>query len=181
MKDRYEMIKFNRFQRGQGSFDVHLQSLRDERYADEQCQVMDYSRLQRAVEKGLLDSRGWIFQERLLSSRVVHFGAEQKIVWECEHVRACETHPDVAPDGPASVALWTHFLEVKNFATKLKAGKDRGTESGVCHEWRTVVQLYSRMKLTFPTDVIVALSGSAQLVQNATGDEYLARSSSLPA
>jgi len=37
------------------------------------------------------------------------------------------------------------------------------------------------MKLTFPTDVIVALSGSAQLVQNATGDEYLARSSSLPA
>jgi hypothetical protein len=141
---------------------------------------MNYSRLQRAVEKRPLNFRGWVFQECLLCSRVMHFGAEQ-IVWECEHVRACETHPGVAPDGPASVALWTHFLEVKNFATKLKAGKDRGTESGVYHQWRTVVELYLRMKLTFPTDVIVALSGSAQLVQNATGDEYLARSSSLPA
>jgi hypothetical protein len=176
VKDCYEMIDFNRFQRGQGSFDERLQSLRDERYeryADVQCQVMDYNRLQRAVEKGPLNSRGWVFQERLLSSRVVHFGAEQ-IVWECEHVRACETHPCVAPDGPASVALWTHFLEVKNFATKLKAGKDRGTDSKIYHEWRTVVELCSRMKLTSPTDVTVALSGLAQLVHNATGDEYLA-------
>jgi len=144
MKDRYEMIEFNRFQRGQGSFDERLQSLRDERYVDEQYQVMNYSRLQRAVEKGPLNSRGWVFQERLLSSMVVHFGAEQ-ILWECEHVRACETHPDGAPDGPASVALWTHFLEVKNFATKLKAGKDRGAESEIYHEWRTVVELFSRM------------------------------------
>lgn len=176
VKDRYELIDFNSFQRGQGSFDERLQSLRDEhyeRYADGKCQVMDYNRLQRAVEKGPLNSRGWVFQERLLSSRVVHFGAEQ-IVWECEHVRACETHPDVAPNGPASVTLWTHFLEVKNLAAKLKAGKDRGTESEVYHEWRTIVELYSRMKLTFPTDVLVALSGLAQLVQNATGGEYLA-------
>jgi hypothetical protein len=30
MKDRYEVIEFNRFQRGQGSFDERLQSLRDE-------------------------------------------------------------------------------------------------------------------------------------------------------
>jgi hypothetical protein len=29
MKDRYEMIEFNRFQRGQGSFDERLQSLND--------------------------------------------------------------------------------------------------------------------------------------------------------
>jgi hypothetical protein len=46
MKDRDEMIEFNRFKRGQGSFDERLQSLRDERSANEQCQVMDYSRLQ---------------------------------------------------------------------------------------------------------------------------------------
>jgi hypothetical protein len=54
------MIDFNRFQRGQGSFDERLQSLRDERYgryADVQCQVMDYNRLQRAVEKGPLSPR----------------------------------------------------------------------------------------------------------------------------
>jgi hypothetical protein len=46
--------------------------------------------------------------------------------------------------------------------------------SEIYHEWRTVVVLYSRMKLTFLADAIVALSGLAQLVQNATRDEYFA-------
>ncbi|KAE9381914.1 HET-domain-containing protein [Stipitochalara longipes BDJ] len=144
-----------------------------------ECQVMDYGRLKRSVEDGPLNKRGWVFQERLLSSRVVHFGAEQ-IVWECEHVRACETHPDVAPDGPASVALWTHFLAKKNFARKLRKahqsqdGRELANREHVYQDWRTVVELYSRLKLTYATDALIALRGLVPVMEGAIEDEYIA-------
>jgi hypothetical protein len=76
--------------------------LSDEYLGNGSCQVMDYGHLQDIIENTPLSNRGWVFQERMLLSRVVHFGLEQ-VVWECEHRRACETHPDVAPDGPASI------------------------------------------------------------------------------
>ncbi|KAK8119941.1 uncharacterized protein PG998_004567 [Apiospora kogelbergensis] len=33
-------------------------------------------------------SRGWVFQERLLARRVIHF-CETELIWECRHVTAC--------------------------------------------------------------------------------------------
>ncbi|KAI2474515.1 HET domain containing protein [Pyrenophora tritici-repentis] len=37
--------------------------------------------------------RAWVFQERLLSPRIIHFGKEQ-LFWECHTSNACETFPD---------------------------------------------------------------------------------------
>ena len=36
-----------------------------------------------------LMSRGWMYQERLLSPRVLHFGATE-LVWECREATLCE-------------------------------------------------------------------------------------------
>jgi hypothetical protein len=36
--------------------------------------------------------RGWIVQERLLATRILHFGTQQ-VFWECHESRCCETHP----------------------------------------------------------------------------------------
>jgi hypothetical protein len=178
----FNRVDFHQFQRQEGSsFDERMRGLAKERFIVGQCQVMDYSRLHRTVVNAPLNSRGWVFQERLLSLRVVHFGAEQ-IVWECEHVKACETYPDTANKGPPNAALSTHFLDMKNFATELRKvrpgqvdraalGRKHGRDYA---SWRTVVELYSRLKLTFATDVLVALGGLAQVMKNAVGDEYLA-------
>ncbi len=40
--------------------------------------------------------RGWVLQERLLSPRVVFFGAN-KVAWECMTCTACECEPDLMP------------------------------------------------------------------------------------
>jgi hypothetical protein len=42
------------------------------------------------VEAGILNQRGWVFQERALSRRTVHFTANQAY-WECGDGVRCET------------------------------------------------------------------------------------------
>ncbi|KAH8660483.1 heterokaryon incompatibility protein-domain-containing protein [Xylariales sp. PMI_506] len=44
------------------------------------------------VTKTPLMKRGWVFQERFLAPRVLHFGARQ-MLWECATLDACETYP----------------------------------------------------------------------------------------
>lgn len=41
--------------------------------------------------------RGWVFQERFLAPRVLHFGARQ-MLWECASLDACETYPFGLPE-----------------------------------------------------------------------------------
>jgi hypothetical protein len=43
-----------------------------------------------------LHNRGWIFQERILSPRVIHFGKSQ-LFWECRELVACETYSKGLP------------------------------------------------------------------------------------
>ncbi|KAJ4005495.1 hypothetical protein NW766_011044 [Fusarium irregulare] len=44
----------------------------------------------RDVERGILNTRGWVFQERALSRRTIHFTSTQ-VYWECGHGIHCET------------------------------------------------------------------------------------------
>ena len=41
-------------------------------------------------------------------------------------------------------------------------------------EWRNIIQLYSRTRLTYSKDKLVALSGVARQFQSVTGDQYVA-------
>lgn len=45
-----------------------------------------------AVNSAPLSQRGWVFQERILSKRAVHFG--HQLYWECASLSACETFPE---------------------------------------------------------------------------------------
>ncbi|KAF4337521.1 serine threonine kinase [Fusarium beomiforme] len=42
------------------------------------------------VEQGILNTRGWVFQERALSRRTIHFTSKQ-VYWECGQGVHCET------------------------------------------------------------------------------------------
>jgi hypothetical protein len=44
----------------------------------------DLSDFRRGVDRAILNTRGWVLQERLLSRRILHFGAEM-LYWECCH------------------------------------------------------------------------------------------------
>ncbi|KAH7304630.1 heterokaryon incompatibility protein-domain-containing protein [Rhexocercosporidium sp. MPI-PUGE-AT-0058] len=180
--EKVEMVDYSQLKRNQGSnMDEMMRGLMSERIAVGYCQVVDYHRLERVVINTPLNSRGWVLQERILSPRIVHFGAEQ-IAWECEHIKACETYPDVAERGPPDATLSEQYLTIKNFVKNIRRVRPSEVSSTSVtskygqdyHHWRVVVELYSRLKMTYATDIQVALRGLAQVMQNEIGDVYLA-------
>ena len=133
------------------------------------CNVDDYLLLNRMIEDTELNTRAWVFQERLLSPRVVHF-AQNQVAWECKNGLACEMYPSGASAGPASVANWSHFWPIKNLAYEWST---KSTEA-IHADWRRAVHWYSGSSMTKRKDTLPALSGLAKVMQNVTGDKYLA-------
>ncbi|KAI0113929.1 heterokaryon incompatibility protein-domain-containing protein [Nemania sp. FL0031] len=52
----------------------------------------DISDFRRSVDRAPLNQRGWVLQERLLSHRILHFGADM-MYWECAQRAASELNP----------------------------------------------------------------------------------------
>lgn len=50
-----------------------------------------------SISNAPLSKRAWVCQERLLSPRILHFGATQ-MSWECMEMASCETVPERVPE-----------------------------------------------------------------------------------
>jgi hypothetical protein len=122
-----------------------------------------------------LNTRGWVFQERLLSPRILHFGKTQ-VVWECSHKLACETYPEQILEGPVGVLLWSYFWVVRSFVHNLIINEKPKSRKAIqpYWDWRLMVSIYSSLSLTKPNDRLVALSGLADMMKDSESDEYLA-------
>ncbi|KAH7247842.1 heterokaryon incompatibility protein-domain-containing protein [Fusarium solani] len=106
-------------------------------------------------------SRGWTTQERLLSRRILHFGANF-IFWECTQGYATETDPDRLDSSHEP----TDFLMIKELhASKLE---------DVMQFWYRFVSKYSLKKFSFDLDRLPALSGIAAIVQDRCQQKYIA-------
>jgi hypothetical protein len=92
--------------------------------------------------------RAWVFQERLLSTRILHFGPEE-MLWECMSCETCECGASHDLHGKHLVSPW----ESPTFSHTLTDG------------WHTAVSVYSKLTLTFETDIFPALQGIAKRVQ----------------
>ena len=134
------------------------------------------------IEKARWNTRGWTFQERLLSKRVLHFTA-RKIFWECRVANAteeneppldpgyrtpwlregcyCESGPLVKQNVGASNACFdTWYSIISKYAVELPS---RGRE--------LTVSRYSSRELSYETDVLPALSGLAHSFKAIHGVE----------
>lgn len=100
-----------------------------------------------------LAKRGWALQERLLPPRSLHFTATQ-LVWECHTKVACESFPEEFPNSLIQT-MWK-----KRPVTYLL--------------WPFIVETYSLCNLSYSKDKLVAISGLARIIQDQTGDEYVA-------
>lgn len=218
----------------------------------------DVSDFQRNVDNAPLNQRGWVFQERLLSTRILHFGGEL-LYWECRQRSASELNPNgyiykafpkgfgdhhsldderrfdwrsnsegspsdqntceipqiayntesLSPQQPTLdpndrqrvKRTWQrkrHLWKDIRIASPRSWEEDRGNIDGTgfraefdilrlktfsgqqigmssfSHCWYGIVEAYTRGKLTFPTDKLVAISGIVKEIQVATGYTYLA-------
>ncbi|KAI0448907.1 HET-domain-containing protein [Xylaria acuta] len=91
-------------------------------------------------------TRGWVFQERLLSPRFLQFGKDE-LLWDCRESMLCECgqRPPDLPYNQVSVANKDHEL--------------------LSHKWRKIVEFYCSLSLTVPRDKLPALSGLAREIR----------------
>ena len=106
------------------------------------------------------DSRGWVFQEKVLSTQRLMFGARDLhfLCRKCHQRRGQDAVPR------------SHELQVGKASIQ-------GNPKAIYEEWGDVLSAYSPYKtgsFTNPTDVLPALSGLAQLFHSRLNDDYYA-------
>jgi hypothetical protein len=134
------------------------------------------------VTKTPLIKRGWVFQERFLAPRVLHFGAQQ-MLWECATLDACETFPDGLIDLTWSAGhtgfkrldaflstMAENLLDISSAAGLPEPRADNATtENTVLHDkllqhWCGTVESYTRTSLTVDNDKLIAFAGVAEMM-----------------
>lgn len=100
-----------------------------------------------------LSSRGWTFQERALSARVLHFTNEM-CYWECKQSRIGED------DAHGRYSVLDEFYHLHGLL--LPPSVEGLLTRGLMHEkWAWVVEEYSCRQLTNANDIFPALEGLA--------------------
>ncbi|KAF4201695.1 hypothetical protein CNMCM8927_001239 [Aspergillus lentulus] len=136
------------------------------------------------ISNAPLSKRGWVFQERFLARRVIHFGPQQ-IGWECQQLQALETFPRGLPPtltvgSRSKPAIYEALQElsqpaVENPRAAQNAPFSSATDLQFAEWWNSAMEEYSRCKFTFAKDKLIALTGVAKYVaMNRPADRYLA-------
>lgn len=147
---------------------VHISpGLSDSLETGQSLTIIDFNLWATQVDCSLVNSRGWVLQERVLSRRILHFGRRQ-LFWECKSVEACEAIPVPIrmPSGPSE----SYRVRFKQ-SVSLAPGRRLENPYEI---WHKMVRLYTKTELSFPSDKLVAISGLAKLFRDWTGDDYLA-------
>jgi len=102
-------------------------------------------------ETSPLDTRGWTMQECMLSPRILHF-TRNEMVWECNTRHVCECL-NLSGGNSEHIMLKTR--------TEI-ARSDGGPP--LHSKWEMLVELYTRRKLSFESDKLIAIAALARKV-----------------
>ncbi|KAK3377496.1 heterokaryon incompatibility protein-domain-containing protein [Podospora didyma] len=131
-----------------------------------------------------LDQRGWVLQEKMLSPRIIYYGAQQ-LYWECRErsVRQDGKYYDMQREP----LRYTHFKQGLDLYAPYRSAfggfhgpvkpdlDEKRLELAVrMGQWYRLVEEYSRRKLTFGSDKLPAIAGIAKEFARTTGRGYIA-------
>ena len=124
----------------------------------------------RAVDACVLNRRGWVFQERVLSRRNISFTRDW-ILFECAEKSNYDTQPPWEDDTSSMryndfvYALRSNGLAHRDPNSSLPSSLSQEPE----YLWTEIVTAYSSKNLTVPGDRLAALSGIAHILETMTG------------
>lgn len=121
------------------------------------------------LDNAPLNRRAWVVQERCLSRKVIHFGAEQ-LYWECRTAFACEAYPRGAPTMGGEALPYEKPLKVQ---VRLSVPPPSFVSNAV-EDWSKIVKSFTGSRLTFASDKLIAIGGVAKAIHTQTKDQYLA-------
>ncbi|KAL8689103.1 MAG: hypothetical protein Q9218_005151 [Villophora microphyllina] len=129
-----------------------------------------------------LFERGWVLQERLLSPRTIYYGPWE-LHWECREREANETTPDQVTFGWQGRSLKERLSDLAEFAKTsqrrlpgmgrdLVKGYHDDTYTSAYEVWTAIRDSYWNSSLTFHSDSLIAISGIASTIEDATWMTY---------
>jgi hypothetical protein len=121
------------------------------------------------ISQAPLSERGWVFQERFLSPRILHFGQRQ-MAWECNESKFMEVFPDGVP--PTCTVILDKELTLQQLKTSGNTTQDAGFS--FIKQWQEIVTEYSKCIFTYYKDKVVAFAGIAETVAFLRKDVYVA-------
>lgn len=112
-----------------------------------------------------LDSRGWVYQERMLSPRTLFFGRDE-IHWECRKGVVCAYEPDFErPHFPARL----QYIPIKQAYIKIRSLETNPLSGNAIQQfrplWANVIKSYSQTNLSHADDKLAAIAGVASIAQ----------------
>lgn len=117
-------------------------------------------------------SRGWVYQERLLSPRVLFFG-DIDVMWECNERMSC--YCDTWKHS-GSRNVRSHPVKSQH-ALSLQLGNPDAQKlqaNGLANRWCRIVEEYSALDLTFMRDQLPAMAGIAKQFSRYMGEHIYA-------
>ncbi|KAJ1323400.1 HET domain-containing protein [Microdochium nivale] len=114
----------------------------------------DRHELRPGCKLGYLADRGWVFQERILSSRIVHF-SEDQVHWECSQLEAHETWPYST----------LQYDKAHTRVSLVRPGEQDRGDRRKHMPWQELIEYFSATTLTYAADALPAISGIAQRFQ----------------
>jgi len=124
------------------------------------------------IESAPLLRRAWVYQERYLAHRIIHFG-ESQLGWECLESRMLEMFPKgLPPSLGISDAKLSGYTPV---TTTSPSSSTSFPDTQFAEEWQRLMCQYSKCELTYPSDKLIALDGIAKIkMMDRQDDTYVA-------
>ena len=107
--------------------------------------------------------RAWVFQERILSPRMLHFG-ENELHWECGTTASCECGIENASNIKPSIFALSAPL--RNKASNHQVPYNIA--------FARLINYYSNLELSYESDILLALQGIVTQIEGITGDQNVA-------
>jgi hypothetical protein len=122
-----------------------------------------------AIEKEIpLFHRAWVYQERVLSRRILYCH-RRELQFECRENSCCEC------TGHGLLSNAYRPMQKKKEYSTLGAVPGHPKDFVLLRQrWHRIVSDYSKLSLLYTSDKLPALSGCAKETRNISGDKYLA-------
>lgn len=117
----------------------------------------------------VLSSRAWVLQERMLSTRILHF-TYSELAWECDTELKCECSSESRPADQRAIRTFTNEFT----SPKIETATYRGVIVKRPQAWGTVLQAYNEAHLTYDSDALNAISELASVMALSSSKTFLA-------
>lgn len=121
-------------------------------------------------------TRAWVFQERLLATRLLECNYGE-FSYVCLESWNCECRSALAPHPSSRVVRNTTFLSNRHIVLRgpnshQSQGAQGSWKRSVLYYWRTLTQQYMELGITKSSDVLPAIGGCAQILSHHLQLEY---------